>query len=101
MFKQSEAVYIVVLSLIMMWFMQKYDKDQGIVGMNDLEQWPIDSATVGLLSATETTGSIKSLSNQSLLAGKHHPSDDLVVLAQAALLSSSLNCIYNPKFGKY
>jgi hypothetical protein len=41
--------------------MQKYDKDQGVVGVNDLERWPIDSAAVGFLSATETAGSIKSL----------------------------------------
>jgi hypothetical protein len=44
-----------------MRLMQKYDKDQGVVGVNDLERWPIDSAAVGFLSATETAGSIKSL----------------------------------------
>jgi hypothetical protein len=49
-----------------MRLMQKYDKDQGVVGVNDLERWPIDSAAVGFLSATETAGSIKSLSNVSL-----------------------------------
>ncbi|KAJ5260448.1 hypothetical protein N7505_009829 [Penicillium chrysogenum] len=27
---------------------------------------------------------------------KHRPNDDLVVLARAALLSTSLNCIYDP-----
>ncbi|KAJ6163795.1 hypothetical protein N7497_003774 [Penicillium chrysogenum] len=94
--KQSEIAYIVVLPSIMMRLMQKYDKDQGVVGVNDLERWPIDSAAVGFLSATETAESIKSLRNQPLLAGKHSPSDDLVVLARAALLSTSLNCIYDP-----
>ena len=48
-----------------MRLMQKYDKDQGVVGVNDLERWPIDSAAVGFLSATETAGSIKSLRNVS------------------------------------
>ncbi|KAK9847395.1 hypothetical protein MYU51_019503 [Penicillium brevicompactum] len=94
--KQSEAAYIAALPSITMRLMQKYDKDQGVVGVNDLERWPIDSAAVGFLSATETAGSIKSLRNQPLLTGKHRPSEDLVVLARAALLSSSLNCVYNP-----
>jgi hypothetical protein len=30
----------------MMRLMQNYDKDEGIVGVNDLERWPIDSAVV-------------------------------------------------------
>ncbi|KAI2716303.1 hypothetical protein N7455_006027 [Penicillium solitum] len=95
---QSEAAYIAALPLITMRLMQKCDKDEGVVGVNDLERWPIDSAAVGFLSATETAGTIKSLRNQPLLAGKHRPGDDLVVLARAALLSSSINCIYNSEF---
>ncbi|CAG8142359.1 unnamed protein product [Penicillium salamii] len=63
--KQSEAAYIAALPSITMRLMQKYDKDQGVVGVNDLERWPIDSAAVGFLSATETAGSIKSLRNVS------------------------------------
>ncbi|KAI3281372.1 hypothetical protein DTO002I6_9871 [Penicillium roqueforti] len=94
--KQSEAAYVAALPSITMRLMQKYDKDQGVVGVIDLERWPIDSAAVGFLSATETAGSIKSLRNQPLLTGKHRPSEDLVVLARAALLCSSLNCVYNP-----
>ncbi|KAI3188414.1 hypothetical protein CBS147311_10073 [Penicillium roqueforti] len=79
-----------------MQLIQKFDKDQGVIGVINLERWPIDSAAMGFLSATETAGSIKSLRNQPLLTGKHRPSEDLVVLARAALLSSSLNCVYNP-----
>ncbi|KAF4770088.1 hypothetical protein HAV15_011597 [Penicillium sp. str.  len=94
--KQSEIAYIAALPSIMMRLMQKIGKDQGVVGVNDLERWPIDSAAVEFLSATETAESIMSLRNQPLLAGKHRPSDDLVVLARAALLSTSLNCIYDP-----
>ncbi|OQE63141.1 hypothetical protein PENNAL_c0250G12113 [Penicillium nalgiovense] len=94
--KQSEIAYIAALPSIMMRLMQKNGKDQGIVGVNDLERWPIDSAAVEFLSATETAESIRSLRNQPLLAEKHRPNDDLVVLARAALLSSSLNCIYSP-----
>ncbi|CAG8656354.1 unnamed protein product, partial [Penicillium salamii] len=41
---QSEAAYIAALPSITIRLMQKYDKDQGVVGVNDLERWPIDSA---------------------------------------------------------
>jgi hypothetical protein len=49
----------------MMRLMQKNGKDQGVVGVNDLERWPIDSAAVEFLTATETAESIKSLRNVS------------------------------------
>ena len=49
----------------MMRLMQKNGKDQGLVGVNDLERWPIDSAAVEILSATETAESIRSLRNVS------------------------------------
>ncbi|CAG8023672.1 unnamed protein product [Penicillium nalgiovense] len=74
----------------------KYDKYQGVIGLNDLERWLIDSAAVEFLSATETVELIRSLINQPLLAGKHRLSDDLVVLVRVALLPTSLNCIYDP-----
>jgi hypothetical protein len=45
----------------MMRLMQKNGKNQGVVGVNDLERWPIDSAAVEFLSATETAESIESL----------------------------------------
>lgn len=48
-----------------MRLMQKCDKDEGVVGVNDLERWLIDSAAMGFLSATETAGTIKSLRNVS------------------------------------
>ncbi|KAJ5346762.1 uncharacterized protein N7506_000015 [Penicillium brevicompactum] len=95
--KQSKAAYIAALPSITIRLIQKYDKDQDVISVINLERWPIDSAAVGFLSATETAGSIKSLRNQQpLLTGKHRPSKDLVVLTRAALLSSSLNCVYNP-----
>ncbi|KAJ6093637.1 hypothetical protein N7499_002968 [Penicillium canescens] len=98
--QQSEAAYIAALPSITMRLMQKYDKDEGVVGVNDLERWPIDSAAVDFLSATETAGSIDFLRNQPLLAAKHRPRDDLVILARAALLSCSVNCVYSPVCNK-
>lgn len=49
-----------------MRLMQKYDKDEGVVGVTDLERWPIGSAAVDFLSATETAGSIDSLKKVSV-----------------------------------
>lgn len=63
--KQSEIAYIAALPSIMMRLMQKNGKDQGVVGVNDLERWPIDSAAVEFLSATETAESIRLLRNVS------------------------------------
>ncbi|KAL2699282.1 hypothetical protein AAEP93_009257 [Penicillium crustosum] len=37
---QSEATYIAALPLITMRLMQRCDKDEGVVGVNDLERWP-------------------------------------------------------------
>jgi hypothetical protein len=48
-----------------MRLMQKNGKDQGVVSVNDLERWPIDSAAIEFLSATETAESIRSLRNVS------------------------------------
>lgn len=62
---KSEASYITTLPSITMRLMQKYDKDKGVVGVDDLERWPIYFAAVGLLSATETVVSIKSSRNVS------------------------------------
>lgn len=43
-----------------MALMQKYEKDAGIIGVDDLSRWPVDSDAVGFLSAV-STGSIESL----------------------------------------
>ncbi|KAJ5264903.1 hypothetical protein N7505_007696 [Penicillium chrysogenum] len=53
----------------MMRLMQKNGKNQGVVGVNDLERWPIDSAAVEFLSATETAESIESLDKLATTVG--------------------------------
>lgn len=37
-----------------MALMQKHEKDVGIAGVNDLNQWPVDSDAFGFLSAAST-----------------------------------------------
>jgi len=64
---QSETAYITALPSITMRLMQKYDKDEGIVGVDDLKRWPIGSAAVSFLSATAATASIELLKKASYL----------------------------------
>ncbi|KAB8242963.1 hypothetical protein BDV35DRAFT_396314 [Aspergillus flavus] len=49
------------LAGIMMCLMQKYEKRDGVVGVDDIERWPIGSDAVGFLSATTSAKSITEL----------------------------------------
>jgi hypothetical protein len=44
-----------------MEIMQKYVKDDGMVGIDDVERWPVDSDAFRFLSALSAATSIKSL----------------------------------------
>ena len=44
-----------------MELIQKYVKDDGVVGVDDLQRWPSDSDAVGFLLATTYTSSISQL----------------------------------------
>jgi hypothetical protein len=41
--------------------MQKCDKEASIIGVEDLERWPIESAAVGFLSVSGTAASLETL----------------------------------------
>jgi hypothetical protein len=43
-----------------MQLMQKCEKEEGVVGIDDLDRWPVDSDAFGFLSAI-STNSITSL----------------------------------------
>lgn len=58
---QAQSVHIKKLGSIAMEIMQKYVKDDGIVGIDDVERWPIDSDSFEFLVALSTTTSIESL----------------------------------------
>ena len=45
----------------MMELMQTYDKHDGVVGVDDLERWPVDSDAFGFLSTVSSTASIEAL----------------------------------------
>ncbi|MCJ1473170.1 hypothetical protein MMC13_001821 [Lambiella insularis] len=55
------------LGVIMMELMQKYVKEDGTVGIENLDRWPSDSAAVGFLSATTSTSSVQELLKHRLL----------------------------------
>jgi hypothetical protein len=46
---------------IVMELMQKHAKDDGVIGLENLDRWPSDSAAVEFLDATTSAGSAKEL----------------------------------------
>ena len=44
-----------------MELMQKYSKDDGVIGVEDLDRWPLGSKAVNFLSETTCTTSPKEL----------------------------------------
>ncbi|KAJ5883438.1 uncharacterized protein N7473_010324 [Penicillium subrubescens] len=46
---------------IMMELLQNYTKDDGIVGIDNVDRWPSDSPPVTFLSSTTSASSLKSL----------------------------------------
>ncbi|EAS27242.3 uncharacterized protein CIMG_12566 [Coccidioides immitis RS] len=52
---QPQSRSIRALANIMMELMQKYDKDGGLVGVDDLERWPLNSDAVEFLVAVRAS----------------------------------------------
>jgi hypothetical protein len=57
----TEPRDIRALSFITMELMQKYVKDRGAVGVDDLHRWPSDSKAVRFLSETTSATSVERL----------------------------------------
>ena len=58
---QAEGAYIAILPDMTMQLMQKYSKEDGVVGVDDLQRWPVDSKAFGFLSATTSVPTITAL----------------------------------------
>ena len=58
---QVQAPSIQALSTITMELMQTYDKNDGVVGVDDLDRWPVDSDAFGFLSTVSSTVAIEAL----------------------------------------
>ncbi|KAJ5938486.1 hypothetical protein N7466_001620 [Penicillium verhagenii] len=92
---QSEAACIAAIPSITMQLMQKYDKEDGAIGVDDLERWPIASAAVNFLSASGAAASMAVLKMHPLITARRRSAADLVLLARAALLMTRVNCTYH------
>ncbi|KAJ5988269.1 hypothetical protein N7481_003479 [Penicillium waksmanii] len=87
---EIQRVYIKALSSITMETMQKYVKDDGVVGVDDVDRWPVDSDAFEFLSALSTAKSIESLKEQPLVRKKDRLLGELALLARSVLLSARM-----------
>ncbi|OQD76722.1 hypothetical protein PENANT_c125G00252 [Penicillium antarcticum] len=79
---QAQNVYIKTLASITMEIMQKYVKDDGMVGVDDVDRWPVDSDAFGFLSALSTAKSMESLKEQPLVRKESRLVEELMLLAR-------------------
>ncbi|KAJ5216813.1 hypothetical protein N7468_009821 [Penicillium chermesinum] len=87
---EIQKVYIKALSSITMEIMQKYVKDDGVVGVDDVDRWPVDSDAFGFLAALSTVKSIESLKDQPLVRKKDRLLGELVLLARVVLVTAKM-----------
>ncbi|KAH7305373.1 kinase-like domain-containing protein [Rhexocercosporidium sp. MPI-PUGE-AT-0058] len=78
---------ITAVSLITMELMQKYVKEDGAVGVDNLHHWPSNSDALGFLSATTSAASAAELLKHPLLSRPHQKESliGLVPLAQVCM----------------
>ncbi|KAL1983542.1 hypothetical protein VTN96DRAFT_10281 [Rasamsonia emersonii] len=93
---QTQAQAMKALATITMELMQKYVKDDGVIGVDDVERWPVDSDAVGFLSATTSAGSIEELKGHALITKRRCSRGELVDLARFALISARTFYSYTP-----
>ncbi|KAI2787064.1 hypothetical protein POX_f07420 [Penicillium oxalicum] len=91
---ESQTRYITALPSIIMSLIQKHEKVKGISGVDDVHRWPVDSASVGFLSASSLAQSIASLQEHPLVATRHRPAADLVMLARIVFLAAEVPVSY-------
>ncbi|KAJ5465947.1 hypothetical protein N7530_009734 [Penicillium desertorum] len=87
---QTQSKHIKSLAGIAMELMQKYIKDNGMVGVDDLGRWPVDSAAFGFLLAISTATSMEALKEHSLFINKNRSRGRLVLLARTVMLSAKI-----------
>ncbi|KAL2846617.1 hypothetical protein BJY01DRAFT_173128 [Aspergillus pseudoustus] len=80
---------------VMMELMQKYVKDEGVVGLDNLDRWRSSSAAIEFLSATTSASSLEELKKR-LLTETRWATGDLIGLAWFALISARTFYSYTP-----
>ncbi|KAI2943092.1 hypothetical protein CBS147322_8623 [Aspergillus niger] len=87
---------LVPVARVMMQLMQKYVKDDGAVGIDNLDRWRNCSAALEFLSATTSAGSFEELKSRLLTEIRWSPGD-LIGLAWFALISARTFYSYAPQ----
>ncbi|KAJ0418425.1 hypothetical protein BJY00DRAFT_302817 [Aspergillus carlsbadensis] len=80
----------------MMELMQKYVKDDGVVGLDNLDCWQSSSAAIKFLSVMTSASSLEELKKQRLLTETCWATGDLIGLAWFALISARTFYLYTP-----
>ncbi|CAG8946992.1 unnamed protein product [Penicillium salamii] len=75
---ESQIRYFKSFPAITIELMQKYEKDIGVMGVDDLNWWPVSLDTFGFLSAA-LIKSLASLRVHPLIASNYRTTDDLVI----------------------
>lgn len=67
---QAQKHSLQALSTVVMELMQTYGKDDGVVGVDDLDRWSVDSDAFGFLSTVSSTVSVEALKQVSRFPAK-------------------------------
>ena len=79
-----------------MELMQKYVKEDGAIGVDNLHRWPSNSDALGFLSATTSTASIAELLKHPLLS-RPYQKDSLIGIISLAQVCIRGRYKYTPK----
>ncbi|KAE8311025.1 hypothetical protein BDV41DRAFT_579024 [Aspergillus transmontanensis] len=85
---QSQMPFIKALAIIMMRLMQKYEKDDGLIGINDVKRWPLDSCAVDFLTTTSSVQPVEALQQHPFVAEHTLPRGELIGLARLAPITT-------------
>ncbi|KAI2864984.1 hypothetical protein CBS76997_11196 [Aspergillus niger] len=92
----DQADDLASVARVMMQLMQKYVKDDGAVGIDNLDRWRNCPAAIEFLSATTSAGSLGVLKKQRLLTEVRWSRSDLIGIAWFALISARTFYSYAP-----
>ncbi|KAL4912613.1 hypothetical protein BDW62DRAFT_194192 [Aspergillus aurantiobrunneus] len=67
----SQVSMINAVAAIMMQLMQSYEMDDGIIGVDNIDRWPLDSEAFVFLEATSSAQSVDALMKHPFVAKKH------------------------------
>ncbi|KAL4862078.1 hypothetical protein BDV12DRAFT_190663 [Aspergillus spectabilis] len=87
---QSPAPILKAIGVIVMRLMQKYEKNDGLLGIDNMDRWPLDSLSVGFLTSVESADSVKALEQHPLLTNRNRPPGDLAGLTRLILVASKV-----------